>query len=549
MLKFTCLLIVVLMLQVSRACGGNNEEQQLAAARQQSDEYFANAFGYTSNPWDSAYYHPSAPEYFSSLQGRSPVIRSRIHPFNKYFVTRNDDEENIHAEGRLGGGLGANLINTGLFNNRFTPANTWRPFANLANRIPITVNPNFDNPLATFDACTAPSGDAGICAPGNICSLFGGRPSGSCILGKVCCINSISTCGGTVTLNNTYWQSPSTPVSVPSTCALTVRMDTKLVEQLAKPICQIRLDFVSFTTAPPVAGTCTDSFMVGGSTTVAPIICGVNSGQHMYLDVPSSGITPTDVQLMFNFAAGTATRSWNIKIAMLPCGASYLAPTDCLQYFTAATGRVRSFNWQDVAGALQLNNQNYNICFRTELVSGSRATQMCVSVCTGLTVGDAFSITTVAASAADAGNADTVTFVNSLSAVGTTFTDAAGATTAVCLYDFLLIAGGRDANNVEQDRYCGNALNPVPINTPATAAAAAALVPALANLFVGPAAGGLANSAHITLNIVTAPVRPFKMTYRTDGQETAVPAVVASNTIGAGPDTGNTGFCLDFQER
>jgi hypothetical protein len=98
---------------------------------------------------------------------------------------------------------------------------------------------------------------------------------------------------------------------------------------------------------------------------------------------------------MFNFAAGTATRSWNIKIAMLPCGASYLgnelnyevkkekckmeitiplsiliAPTDCLQYFTAATGRVRSFNWQDVAGALQLNNQNYNICFRTELVSG-----------------------------------------------------------------------------------------------------------------------------------------------------------------------------------
>lgn len=44
----------------------------------------------------------------------------------------------------------------------------------------------------------------------------------------------------------------------------------------------------------------------------------------VYLDVPSSGITPSDVQLMFNFAAGAATRSWNIKIAMLPCGASYL---------------------------------------------------------------------------------------------------------------------------------------------------------------------------------------------------------------------------------
>ena len=42
----------------------------------------------------------------------------------------------------------------------------------------------------------------------------------------------ITTCGGTVTLNNTYWQSPTTAVSAPSTCALTVRMDTKLVEQL-----------------------------------------------------------------------------------------------------------------------------------------------------------------------------------------------------------------------------------------------------------------------------------------------------------------------------
>jgi hypothetical protein len=61
MLKITCLLLIVaLMLQVSRACGGKHEEEQLAANLQQSDEYFANAFGYTSNPWDSAYYQPSA---------------------------------------------------------------------------------------------------------------------------------------------------------------------------------------------------------------------------------------------------------------------------------------------------------------------------------------------------------------------------------------------------------------------------------------------------------------------------------------------------------
>jgi hypothetical protein len=83
---------------------------------------------------------------------------------------------------------------------------------------------------------------------------------------------------------------------------MTVRLDNKLAEQSA-PICQIRyeiafkkisdetmepikylllyrLDFVSMTIAPPTAGTCTDTFQVGGATTVAPTICGTNAGQH-----------------------------------------------------------------------------------------------------------------------------------------------------------------------------------------------------------------------------------------------------------------------------
>lgn len=94
-----------------------------------------------------------------------------------------------------------------------------------------------------------------------------------------------------------------------------------------------------------------DTFQVGGSSNRVPVICGDNNGQHsklfsdinqeitqqivhncsfylclVYIDVPSSATKATDVQLMFNFAAGTGTipRSWNIKIAMLPCGASYL---------------------------------------------------------------------------------------------------------------------------------------------------------------------------------------------------------------------------------
>lgn len=130
-----------------------------------------------------------------------------------------------------------------------------------------------------------------------------------------------------------------------------------------------------------------------------------------------------------------------------------------------------------------------------------RATQMCVSVCTGLTVGDAFSITTVPPSDADvlAPTDGAVAFAGTLSAVGTTFFDAsalpAGVNTAVCLYDFLLIAGGRDTNGVEADRYCGNALNPAPL--PLTAAAADLLVPPPANTLAEPAPGGLPTSTQV----------------------------------------------------
>jgi hypothetical protein len=64
-----CLVIlsaVALMLQVSSACNGQNDDQteQLEASRQlQSDEYFANAFGYTPETWDALSYRPSNAYY------------------------------------------------------------------------------------------------------------------------------------------------------------------------------------------------------------------------------------------------------------------------------------------------------------------------------------------------------------------------------------------------------------------------------------------------------------------------------------------------------
>lgn len=97
---------------------------------------------------------------------------------------------------------------------------------------------------------------------------------------------------------------------------------------------------------------------------------------------------------------------------------------------------------------------------------------MCLSVCSA-TEGDAFSITTPPAVLLVASLNTGFALANTVdadeaainSAVGTTYTDQSrgnGITVATCLYDYLLIPGGRDANNVEADRFCGNKLNPSP---------------------------------------------------------------------------------------
>jgi hypothetical protein len=52
--------VVLILLQVSRACQGRNHEELLAAdSRQQSENYFAYAYGYTPNLWNSLFYQPS----------------------------------------------------------------------------------------------------------------------------------------------------------------------------------------------------------------------------------------------------------------------------------------------------------------------------------------------------------------------------------------------------------------------------------------------------------------------------------------------------------
>nr|CAH0107322.1 unnamed protein product [Daphnia galeata] len=406
MAKCVSLLCALLMLQVSRAYDGDAEEDLAPAIRQYSGDFLLQ-FQPVKRPMTTR-----LPDYSSLYESRTPIIRPQLNinsPFKKYLFKSETEKVRNHAENRLF---------VGLFNNVLPSTNAWG----------LLINPLVQNSIS----CTTSSGESGICTLGSVCSLYGGRLSGSCSFGRVCCINTVATCGGTVTLNNTYWQSPSTGVSASSTCALKIHTDATIAEQSRKPICQIRLDFITFATAQPTAGTCTDTFTVSGATTVAPTICGDNSGQHMYLDVPSSDISPNEVQLKFTFSSAVATRFWNVKIETLPCGATYLAPADCLQYFSAASGRVKSFNWQDVAGTAtrQLNNQNYNICLRKELVSSQKANKMCVSVCAVTNGGDAFSITTPTSTSAANAAAAVVAATTDLANAQTALTNAQTALTA-----------------------------------------------------------------------------------------------------------------------
>ncbi|KAK4010454.1 hypothetical protein OUZ56_019597 [Daphnia magna] len=696
---------------VTQSCDGNHgvvEQDWEFRNIQQSDVY--DPYRYVNIPYLIPYYYPTSSSIQTSdnYEARTPSA-SKLgfsNPFKHLQQTPKNEVIEDAAENRFFGKLSlasSLLSNTGLFQNMFGnnaaiggSHHGLKPFSKVSKWLPSSNNLDLSNVLSKFDTCTAASQEEGICVPGVACSFFGGRPSGSCDVKNVCCINAVTSCGSTITLNNTYWQSPTT---LPSSCSLTIKLDQTLLEQ-GQEIAQIRLDFMSFSIGQPNAdGNCaTDVFRVSGAENLVPEICGDNAGQHMYLDVPSTGMGMTssssrEINLSFQLGAqSSASRMWNIKVSMLAAGSKYLAPQDCLQYYTSPTGRVRSFNWQDVGGTAtrQLNNQNYNICFRTELINRQRANEMCLSVCPVKNGGDAFLLTTPTAAtnpAAIAANAQAardaaklaaaqtalnsaqsalttaqttlttaqnavtaatpanmaellaavataqsnlklaqnnlVTAQNALldagidatpeqaqavidaraavtaaqtaltaaqaaanppelvaaqsafvtaqssfnsaqstfnsaqssfnaaqsafaasssaaaaanaaasfsSSSGTTFTtttttfgrqeppvdEKAGEVTyAICLYDYLLIDGGRDANNAVADRYCGNQMNP--------------------------ATGG-SNSVQ-----VCSPIKPFRITYHTDGTEGAVAA--GTNILPATADTANTGFCLDFQER
>ncbi|ROT83709.1 hypothetical protein C7M84_023112 [Penaeus vannamei] len=90
----------------------------------------------------------------------------------------------------------------------------------------------------------------------------------------------------------------------------------------------------------------TDTFSfvgpAGGNPTV---ICGDNTGQHMYLDIEGNGAARINIATTDD----VTERSWRIKVTQIPCSSVTRAPPGCLQYYSEYSGNIESFNYQQVA--------------------------------------------------------------------------------------------------------------------------------------------------------------------------------------------------------
>merc|ERR1711953_628549 len=97
-----------------------------------------------------------------------------------------------------------------------------------------------------------------------------------------------------------------------------------------------------------------------------PTICGVNTGEHIYLDY---GDSASSITLKFNLNAvltdDSSGRQWEIKVTQVECWNPNSPPNGCLQYSTGLTGRFTTFNFQD-SDSIHLKDQQYSHCIRQE---------------------------------------------------------------------------------------------------------------------------------------------------------------------------------------
>merc|ERR1712176_313820 len=230
--------------------------------------------------------------------------------------------------------------------------------------------------VVTFpnSACGATNGYNGTCYTSSECSSLGGTASGTCASSfGVCCVFSIA-CGGSSSANNSYAVISSYSTSTDSDPCTYTFCPTNT------DVCKLRIDFDTMVlTAPATVTSATAAVSItvgdciydtltvsnpGGA--VPPTICGYNTGQHMF--VPASSQC-NQINIDIDTLTTTTTRKWQIKVTQYECGNIMAPEQDCLQYLTASSGTIASFNWDTSASSVassqtHLSSQYYDICIR-----------------------------------------------------------------------------------------------------------------------------------------------------------------------------------------
>merc|ERR1712012_11136 len=209
--------------------------------------------------------------------------------------------------------------------------------------------------------CTASSSSTseqvlGICFSSTECTGKGGKADGNCAAGfGVCCTFELSACSSTVSNNLTYIQNPSYPTAYTTTteCKYTIK-------PLSSDICQIRLDFDFFDLAETATtGACVDTFSVTStSSRVYYKLCGTLTGQHMYVETARS-TSNTEIAVTPG-ASPNGIVKMRVKVTQIECYSTTKAPADCLQYYTALSDTVTSFNYPTVI----ISEMMYTACVR-----------------------------------------------------------------------------------------------------------------------------------------------------------------------------------------
>jgi hypothetical protein len=246
---------------------------------------------------------------------------------------------------------------------------------------------------------------AGTCYTSTECSDKKGTKSGNCAAGfGVCCVILSNTgVSATISENRTHLRNPLYPSIETSGAGTTIAYT---ISKMQSDICQVRLDFTNFVIAGPanteeLAGSdtvntnCQDTLTTTLTNTGAmvPVLCGVMTGEHLYLDI---GMESTDTAVLSLALKATtptvanAMRSWSVKTSQIPCWAPYRAPDGCHRYFMQTQGQIISPNFSGLPagtsrGANQLNSktdllsQYLRTCLRREAGMCCTLFQVCTT--------------------------------------------------------------------------------------------------------------------------------------------------------------------------